>query len=233
MQRIILSPEREEKKWRRLKELATKRHVPVPEVLFRYNVIDLQSRKVVNRSYDGRSHSLTRNAYNLHMFAMVVWARSGTYGDGDTNWKTIAGSNSNANLTGGTNLETFYGYAGGAADLTQGIIIGTGVTAEALADYVIETVIAEGTGGGQMEYGANAVTTGWNAGSSYYWSIWQRLISNNSGGSITVNEAALYYREGYYDAIDMCVARDIISPGVVVANGESLSVEYEFRLTYP
>ena len=121
------------------------------------------------------------------------------------------------------------------SNVSYGIIVGTGNTAPTITDYVIQTIIAHGSGAGQMQYGG--VTYGLPASDSTtsQFTI-TRNFANASVGSITVNEIALYVR-----ALSASLAlnllstptthyfmtiRDVIGVGINVTNGQTLTVNY-------
>lgn len=83
------------------------------------------------------------------------------------------------------------GVGGGAGDLNVGIIAGTGTSAVALADYKIGTVIAQGAGAGQLQYGAVGLGQPTTVGSTRKFTV-TRTLTNGSGADINVTELALY-----------------------------------------
>lgn len=97
--------------------------------------------------------------------------------------------------------------AGGGTVLT-GIVVGIGQTAPAPADYALQTPIANGSGSGQLVYGAEATTEGNISGGNVQESE-TRLLTNSYTGSITVYEMALYCVQSaaYY----MCLIHDSIT----------------------
>jgi len=122
---------------------------------------------------------------------------------------------------------TFAANAGLGAT-TFGIVVGTGTTAPTIDDYALETLIAHGTGAGQLEY--SAVTFGAPASdaTTSQFTI-TRDFANASGGSITVNEIALYAkgsRGGYANVWYFMIIRDVIAGGISVPNGQTLTVNY-------
>lgn len=119
----------------------------------------------------------------------------------------------------------------GIGDVTFGIIIGTGNTAPAITNYVIETIIPHATMSySAMAYGAPAS----DATTSQF--TMTRNFANVSGGNVTVNEIALYVKGGmgYMQGI-FAVApaiyyfmtlRDVIAGGITVPNGQTLTINY-------
>jgi len=115
---------------------------------------------------------------------------------------------------------------GGIGIVTHGIIVGTGVTAPTINDYVLVTPIAHGVAAGQLQY--SAVTFGApasDATTSQFTNT--RDFANGSGGAITVNEIALYV-EAYLYAVTyyFMIIRDVIAGGISVPNGQTLTVNY-------
>jgi hypothetical protein len=111
-----------------------------------------------------------------------------------------------------------------------GVVIGTGSTAVAPTNNSLVTRIAHGRSAGQMEYGGcelvNLAISNPNASLDI-----RRYFTNNSGGSITVQECGLY-AAGTIDAASFpfCVARDLTG-GVAVGNTEILRVTYTLQIT--
>ena len=118
---------------------------------------------------------------------------------------------------------------GGSGVVTHGIIVGTGTTAPTINDYVIQTAIAHGTEAGQLQY--STVTFGAPASDSTtsQFTI-TRNFANSSGGAITVNEIGLYVKGYKYDVTYYFMAiRDVISGGISVPNGQTLTVNYRLQ----
>ena len=121
---------------------------------------------------------------------------------------------------------SIFNVAAASNDPTYGIVVGIGTTAVTITDYALETPIAHGTGSGQLQYGgvsfgapsANITTSQLTI---------TRNFANNSGGSITVNEIALYCQCNTYGGLcRYMIIRDVIAGGIVVANGQTLTVNY-------
>jgi len=111
-----------------------------------------------------------------------------------------------------------------------GIQAGTGTNAVSINDTALQTKIAHGTGSGQLQYGA--VTFGATAcDASKCECTITRDFANGSGGDITVNELGLVLQ--MYDGgnKNILVARDVVSGGIAVANGQTLTVNYKIRAT--
>jgi len=110
--------------------------------------------------------------------------------------------------------------------IATGIIVGTGNTAPAIDDFVIETLIPQGVGAGLMEYQASTtaqpIVTA--TGCSY---IHSRSIINNSGGVITVREATIYVAG--FDSPSVryfCVIRDVLTAPQAVPDGGGITIDW-------
>ena len=119
----------------------------------------------------------------------------------------------------------------GAGVTTFGTVVGTGNTAPTINDYVMETPIAHGAGAGQLQYGA----VSWGAPSSDA-SVSQftitRNFANGSGGDITVNEIGLIMNSQYGDVeLNYLTVRDVVGGGILVPDGETLTVNYRIQAT--
>jgi len=111
-------------------------------------------------------------------------------------------------------------------DVTHGIIVGTGTTTPTIDNYVVETPIAHGTGGGELQYGAVAFGAPASDATTSQFTI-TRDFANASGGAITVNEIALYVKGYKYPtAYYFMIIRDVIAGGIAVPDGQTLTVNY-------
>ncbi len=115
--------------------------------------------------------------------------------------------------------------AGGVGDLARGIMVGTGTTTPTIDDYRLEATIAHGLSAGQLQYGG--VTFGLPASdpTTSQFTI-TRDFANASGGDITVSEIGLYVVGWDGSARYFMVIRDVITGGIVVPNGQTLTVNY-------
>lgn len=112
-----------------------------------------------------------------------------------------------------------------------GIVVGTGITAPNIDDYDLETLIANGSGVGQMSYGAMTFGLPTSDPTTSHFTL-TRDFSNNSGATITVNEVGvrvranvLKYNQSWATAYFLII-RDVISGGIDVPNGQTLTVNY-------
>jgi len=119
----------------------------------------------------------------------------------------------------------------GAGDVTLGIIVGTGAVAATIDDFVLGTPIAHGVGGGQLQYGGVAFGAPAADATTSQFTI-TRDFANGSGGPITVNEIGLYVEGGVWTAtFEFLAIRDVIGGGILVPNGQTLTVNYRPQAT--
>jgi len=110
------------------------------------------------------------------------------------------------------------------------IQVGTGTNAVSINDTALQTQIAHGTGTGQLQY--SAVTFGATAcDSSKCECTITRDFANGSGGDITVYELGLVFQMYDEGNKNILVARDVVSGGITVPNGQTLTVNYKIRAT--
>jgi len=112
-----------------------------------------------------------------------------------------------------------------------GIQVGTGVAAVTPTDTALATRILHGRATGRLEYGGCELVgiAFVNPNGEF---VIRRYFTNLSGGSITVNEVGIYSVGGQDNyAWAFLIARDIVSPGLAVANNELLRVTYVPQIT--
>lgn len=118
---------------------------------------------------------------------------------------------------------------GGAGDTNYGIVAGTGTTPVTMTDYELQTLIAHGTGSGQLSYGAVSFGSPTTDGKSRYFEF-ERALTNSSGGTITVNEIGIHIyptSQSYY----FLFLRDVLDAGVDVDDTEILTIKYKVSVT--
>lgn len=116
-----------------------------------------------------------------------------------------------------------------ASGNARGIVVGTGTTAVTASDIALQTIIASGSGAGQLTYGAETQGTPAVSGANSVWTL-QRIFTNNSAGSITVKEIGMYM-VATITPYTFCSARDIVpAGGVAVATTKTLTIIYTFTM---
>jgi len=235
--RNLITPA-EVRKERRLGKLCRELDLPFVQAFYQVEVFGPDGKLL-----DGmrsRSHSWTRNAYN-HIFSQLAGkdATSSTFGAGLLSGKNTSGTVRYGSYTISISKDlsadgTDYGYRAPAGEASYGIVVGSGINAESLEDYALQTPIANGTGAGQLSYvqsEAHVIT--WS--SPTFKNTLVRHFNNNSGGDVSVNEIALIAR--MFPAVlsynSVLQARDKLASTVTVPNTGQLKVTYEITLTYP
>jgi hypothetical protein len=129
---------------------------------------------------------------------------------------------------------------GGIGDTYCGIVVGTDFTAPTITDYALITPITHGVGAGQLQYGAMAYgAPSANLTVSSFTNT--RVFTNGSGVNITVYELGIYVN-GYYNnggimsgvisppsLARFMIVRDVIGAGILIQNGEALTVNYRYQ----
>ncbi len=232
----------EEREYARLREMGKRLHIPIPEALWKLEVLDKDGGII--KTHIQRSHSWVRNAYNI-LFCQLATKNgddpSPNWGDGYLNLRQT-----NGNIYGYDHcigicdsdlddIPTTYGYIAGGGDDARGIQVGSGTTVESLDDYVMETLINDGAGAGELNYAtAETHKVTWTAATRVMKDELVRYFNNNSGGSIDVNEVGLTARNTVHStSMYILMARDKLSSTVTVPNTGQLKVTYTVQLTYP
>jgi hypothetical protein len=205
--------------------------------------------------YGDLSRSWVRNYYNAMTsqgFGAALGNISGTYGAGSLAIMDI-GASTHASTTQGAGIcdagGTLYaceqaGYAWNAPSTndTMGIVVGTGDTAEAFGDYLLEAQCTQGTGTNQLSHAAMSFPTGASSNMSWSNSTKQftypasRVFNNNSLAEIDVAETGIYIHGFAGPANDsrFCVCRGVLAEAVPVAIGAQLTVTYTmYSAVYP
>lgn len=139
--------------------------------------------------------------------------------------KELSGSESNATPGGHT-----FSCDGDSGETDRGSLVGTGNTAPTINDYCMENKIGHGTGTGQLQYSAISFGSPSCDSSSCHCTI-TRDFSNGSGGDITVNEIGLANEIGININHSSLMIRDVISGGILVPNGQTLTLNYRIKVT--
>jgi len=120
---------------------------------------------------------------------------------------------------------------GGVGDTNIGIMVGTGTTPPNIEDHALQVQCGHGSGAGQFSHGAVTFGLPTSDATTSHFTV-TRDFSNNSGALITVNEVGLYVAalainyNGYVEDAYFLVIRDVISGGVDVPSGQTLTVNY-------
>lgn len=115
---------------------------------------------------------------------------------------------------------------GPAGNTNYGPVVGTGTGAYDFDNYALGTLIAHGTGSGQLGYSITTFNAPTTSGNDRYFEI-IRTFQNNSGAQITVNEIGLY---GNSSSVYFCLARDLPT-AIDIPSGQTLTLTYKVKIT--
>lgn len=225
-----------EKEYQEFKKLGQGLGVPVFEAFLTLEIFDKNGKLL--RKYHQRSHSWTRNAYNL-MFSQLAGKDidDSTFGAGLLSLKRTSGAiiygDYPATITDSdTSVDgTSHGYRADGSNDDWGILIGVGTNADSFEDYVLQTPIVEGTSSGQMSYVASeAHSISYNGGTKVLKNDLVRYFNNNSGGTIGINEIGLVFKGP--TSRWFLNARDKLGSQIDVPDTGQLKVTYTIELTY-
>jgi len=146
------------------------------------------------------------------------------------------------------NINLLFDLDDSANDSTYGIVVGTGTATPTPNDYALGNQIVNGTGTGQLVYGAHNINptpqqigTSTNvtttttptsgllpvSGNTTSWQI-QRTFQNQSGASITVSEVGIYTNtiNGY-----ALIIHDLLSSPITIPNNAVLTIVYTISIS--
>lgn len=124
-------------------------------------------------------------------------------------------------------LSTYYNFQGVAGNLA-GIAVGSGSSVPAATDIDIDTLIAHGSGVGQLVYGLQSCGAGVTIAGNNSTVIFSRTFTNSSGGVITVDEFVIF---GFSAGNRFLILRDVL-PGTETLNpGQTITIEITFSIT--
>jgi len=116
----------------------------------------------------------------------------------------------------------------GAGITTFGTVLGSAAVVPAPASFNVGTLIAHGSGAGQLQYGAQSVVQGVQVSGQNSNFILTRSYTNSSGGNVTVRAIAQYSNTF---AGGMMFYLDSVSPDDVIGNGQVYTVQITYQIT--
>jgi hypothetical protein len=118
-----------------------------------------------------------------------------------------------------------------SGDDSHGLLVGTGTTATDIDDYALDTVVAEGTGAGQMEYGNHSIVASTHDGSTNSYAGITRTVANNSGGSIVVAEVGLVCNMDWDTTTNrnFLLLREVLGTTVTVLDTQTLTATVRIK----
>lgn len=184
---------------------------------YRIRILDKDGREV-RRTRWRRSRSFVQ-AFLLHIHCMFARGLEGAIIDTGGDSRSVRYPNSIAG--------EIMGVRALVNVTTYGTLVGTGDTAVANTDYAMETLIADGSGAGQLQYLPNTVLAVQDDGTTSTFQI-TRSFTNESGSAITVKETGLVCVSEDIGSANhyFLLVRDVLSSSEVVADGQTLAVDY-------
>ncbi|MDX9804102.1 MAG: hypothetical protein RBS96_08875 [Dehalococcoidales bacterium] len=224
-----------EEKYREMERLGQELKVPVPGAFLQIEVFDGQANRI--HAHRQRSHSWNRNAYNW-FFTMATTTKvlGSSFSDGNLTARTTNGEV----RSGDFNMFSYDvpAYLASAGISNYGIVVGSGSEVEDFNGYKLSSLIANGTGAGQLTYQiGDSPSVTWDAPSLTFSANWVRYFNNNSGGDISINEVGLvghfHIAFAYTSTLYVLVSRDVLASTLNVPDTGQLKVTYTINMTYP
>jgi hypothetical protein len=122
---------------------------------------------------------------------------------------------------------------GGTGASTHGIQVGSGSNAYSFEDYALQTLIAHGTGAGQLYYVAQQRTSAYDVATKKWTILHTRQFNNNSGGDITIRELGLTFQLVMSNSKYILFSRDLLAEAKVLTNGQSVTYKYTIEYIFP
>ena len=226
---------KEERKYKKLRELGQDLHIPTFEAFLTLEVFD-KNGKLIQKHHQ-RSHSWVRNAYNA-IFSILAGKNLDdvAFGPGLLSMKCTTGDIADGEYPFASEEDVdaiTYGLRAAAGEVLWGIAVGSGEDAESFEDYTLQTIIIDGAGGGQLNY-SQSEAHDINYGALTLSNTLVRYFNNNSGGNVSVNEVVLGYRTMKPPPVHMGIfARDKLGATVTPPDTGQLKVTYTVQLIYP
>jgi hypothetical protein len=191
------------------------------DLYYQFKVGD-ENGKIVKKTRKCKGYS-----YLKAFIQMMQWY-SGNYPG--TTVRVIGGGTRTTVLMGSYQTsETTSGFImDGSVGQTRGPVIGTGDTPVNVSDYRL-TLIGNGTGTGQLQYGAVVFGTPTIDTSTIYTTL-TRVWTNGSGGDVTIKEIGLYsYSKISENHATYLITRDVLPSPITLTNGQTLTLDYTLK----
>jgi hypothetical protein len=111
---------------------------------------------------------------------------------------------------------------GASGSNLKGLVVGTGVGAEAISNIALGTIVAHGVGAGQLQYGAVSFAAVVTSDPTSYLEF-QRVFTANTVSTVNTTETAWYGNIGNSAVIYACFARDLQNFSIPVASALTLT----------
>ncbi|MDD5457492.1 MAG: hypothetical protein PHV30_10750 [Candidatus Margulisbacteria bacterium] len=183
------------------------------------------------------SNSYVRNFYNW----LVSQCAGATSNIGGSSFGD--GSLANKSVTGSTRSYSYYFFHSyyinefaGTQGSMLGIVIGKSSIPFSFDHYNLQDIISSGTNTNQLVYNApSSPTRTWDSETRLFTVHHERSFYNGSGSNVSVTEAGfrstLYYTGSSSDTF--LLLRDLLPETCIVPPEETLTLTYNFSITYP
>ncbi len=222
--------------------------VEVPKIRTDYK-IDVVGDGQILDTREGECHTWGRNYWNALVSNMSGFQAADTvWQAGDINGKDTGGvvrrtssgepfvlhhSITCEDSTGGVN----HGYLATKAQDSFGIVVGTSTAAESFEDHALTTQIDHGLAAGELYYATSETPAPdtWTSGTRTFAYPLTRYFDNFNAAlnSITLNEMGQYSRQYISVIRTFMMARDLISPGLIVPYRSQAGITYTYSLVFP
>lgn len=222
----------------------------VPKLGMHYDMRVLGDGKLLGPPRQGECHTWHRNYHNFRVSSLSGFIASGAFGAGFINGKDTDGVTRTSFPTNApfvqrhsTNHESSApaaddGYLAGETDDDSGIVVGTGTAVEDFEGFALDTQIVHGEAAGELYYATSRTPADdqWTDANRVWKYALTRYFDNFNAdeNDINVNEMAQYSRMriGNVDRILM-LARDLVSPGLVIPFRAQGQITYTYSLVFP
>lgn len=206
-------------------------HVPPPPVTWVNLKVEDGDGNIVHEHVE-KANSWVRNFYNIMALTFLPSSAPATYGAGSLGVKESDGSVKSATGSGNYVQSTASSWGFLANNSNAGIQVGTGVGAESFDSHKLDSLIATGSGTGQLVYQAGSVgTASYNTGAKKWTQTISRVFNNNSAAGITVTETAIIVNTS--GSTYVMYDRSLLATPVTVPPANKLTVTYTTEMTFP
>ncbi len=181
------------------------------------------------------AESFVKNFYNRYCFLLCGVTPS------ESNDLDLRDTGGTSRATWAIHNDESYCWRGSEAEVSGiGIVVGSGDTAEdfgmgsspSAVSYALDTIIANGSGNGQLEWAATGLPVISTSGvDPITWStVWTRYFNNNSGGNVICREIGVYIKVGLYTFM---ITRDVLVSPLTIYDTGQLKIEYTLEIDIP
>ena len=200
-----------------------------PQIYWEIEVKDKNGKVISKKQASAKSWLVAFITLLKGQFAVSADAQTGTNNvsvvdEGGT------GRNFPPFITYGTNS---FSCLGAAANVNEGIVVGSGNTANLITTYMLTSKILHGSTSGLLLYGASSIEDVTNpSGNDLQFRI-TRTFTNNTGATVTVKEIGIIGRCCATGVVlrNFMIARDVLPSPTDVPDGATLTIRYVAKIT--